>query len=179
MFFLFWVGGVWNLILSLVKEESNYILDQTRPFTLRFNLCMFLFKENSNESFWLRLNFSAKFWTRSNTGQILYPGKPTSKFYWTTLKSYKLTLPLQLFDQRHLQTHATTKILVVLTKSIFITIFRKSSLDWFNTGSPEKTTNLQDNFKITKMQVLWSLTIPCTITDAFIFLLFLLFYFFY
>ena len=124
------------------------------------------------------MNFSAKFWTRANTGQILYPGKPTPKFYWTTLKSYKLTLPLQLFDQRHLRTHATTKILVVLTKSIiFNTIFPKSSLDWFNTVSPEKITNLQDSFKITKVQVLWSLTISCTITDTFILLL-LFFYFF-
>ena len=28
------------------------MLDQTIPFTLRFDLCMFLFKGNSKESFW-------------------------------------------------------------------------------------------------------------------------------
>ena len=38
-----------------VKEETNYIVDQTRPFTLRFNLCMFLILEKSKESFWLSL----------------------------------------------------------------------------------------------------------------------------
>ena len=28
------------------------MLDQTTPFTLRFDLCIFLFKGNSKESFW-------------------------------------------------------------------------------------------------------------------------------
>ena len=31
------------------------MVEQTRPFTLRFDLCIFLIKENINKSFWLSL----------------------------------------------------------------------------------------------------------------------------